>query len=418
MYRHLSKTTVSFAALAIALTAPQAAMAATGDEAATQEQLQAALQQLQQLQAQISALQTQVNQQAANSQATAAKADKALAASEKPSALPKGLEWAENTKISGRMYYNISTVDADAPGGGNVEKDGGFQIKRFYIGVDHKFDDTFSGNVTMDIENISGVGRAFYVKKAFLEAKIDKALKVRVGSTDMPWIPYVEGIYGYRHVEKTLTDLDKFGTSADWGVHAMGEFADGMVNYQISAVDGGGYRDPKFTKTIDIEGRLGFKYQGFNAAVGGYVGKLGKDVEGATDDYRTAKRFNAMLAYKDKVGGMPLTIGGEYFHAKNWGVKTTDPKDSAEGYSIFASVSPAKKWSLFGRYDWVKPNKDTAPLKKEQFYQAGIQYSPAKIVDFALVYKHDNGDGGIKIGNLGSGQETRDEFGLYGQFRF
>ena len=414
------KSTVAFVAMATALAAPHAAFAATSD-AETQAQLQAALQQLQQLQAQINQLQAQVNQQAAASQATAAKADKALAAAEKPAALPKGLEWAADTKVSGRMYYNISNISTKYDGV-KTQDQGGFDIKRFYIGVDHKFDDMFAGNVTMDIQNIDGVGRAFYVKKAYLEAKFDPAIKVRLGATDLPWIPYVEGIYGYRHVEKVANDLYGYGTSSDWGVHVMGDLADGMVNYQISAVDGGGYRHPQLTNTIDLEGRLGFKYQGFNAAIGGYTGKLGKDTDSATDDYRTAKRFNAMLAYKDKVGGVPITVGGEYFVAKNWKVKTTDPSDKAEGYSVFASVSPVSKWNVFGRYDWIKPNKDTDPTKKGNYFNVGIQYSPAKIVDLALVYKRYNGDNGFASGDFKGSSSyvdgSQDEFGLFGQFRF
>ncbi len=319
------------------------------------------------------------------------------------------------------MYYNISSVSADNAAGANVEKDGGFELKRFYVGVDHKFDDTFSGNVTMDVSRVDNAGKnvglGFYVKKAYLEAKLAKELKVRLGSADMPWIPYAEGIYGYRHIEKVITDLDGFGTSADWGVHASGDLAGGVLSYQVSAIDGGGYRDPKFTKTVDLEGRISVKYGGFNAAVGGYTGKLGKDVTGAAP-YRTASRFNALLAYKDKIGAMPVTIGGEYFTAKNWKVLQASPQDKAEGYSLFASLQPVERWSVFGRYDHVEPFKTSAPLMQDDFTMVGVQYSPASIVDFALVYKHDNADGGLKIGNLDSGQAKRDELGLYGQFRF
>jgi len=406
--RQMDEMRAQMAQMAARMQALEAELAAT-KQAATVAQAQAgaAAQAATAAQAQAGEA-TQVAQQAATD---------ATSAKERGGVLADAAKWAADTKISGRMYYNISSISAEDALGNDVESDGGFALKRFYLGVDHKFNDTFSGNITTDVTAASGDGAHLYVKKAYLEAKIAKELKLRVGAADMPWIPYAEGIYGYRHIEKTLTDLDSFGTSSDWGVHASGDLADGHVSYQVSAINGAGYKTIKPTKSIDLEGRLSVNYGGFNAAVGGYTGKLGMDVQGAMP-YRTASRFNALLAYKDKVGGMPVTFGGEYFTASNWKVLESSPEDKAEGYSLFASLSPVDKWSVFGRYDWIQPFKKTAPLKENTFFMLGLQYSPAKIVDFAIVYKRDDADGGLKIGNLGSGQATRDEIGLYGQFRF
>jgi hypothetical protein len=296
------------------------------------------------------------------------------------------------------------------------------ELKRFYLGVDHQFNDIFSGNITPDIDSVVGtsgstIGKGLYVKKAYLQAKFNKALVVRLGASDLPWVPYAESLYGYRHIENTLADRTKFGTSADWGVHVSGQFADGLVSYQVSAVDGAGYRDPKFTKTIDVEGRVSLAYKGFNAGIGGYTGKLGKDQQGAVT-YHSASRLNALLAYKTKL----FTIGGEYFQAKNWTQVTSPVADKAIGYSLFTSVNPMDKVSVFGRYDWVKPRKDTVNSFKDRYFNVGIQYSPAKIVDLALVYKRDKAVNGIlstSNGNIGGSIDgTYDEFGLFAQFRF
>jgi len=381
-------------------------------------------------QAQASATEAQASATEAQASATQAQTAAQTAANDTKASIAP-LAWAKDTKVSGRMYFNISSVSAKNAAGSSVEKDGGFQIKRFYVGIDHKFDDVFSGNITVDADNViksadftkgttSNTGMGLYIKKAYLEAKLDPAFTVRLGSADMPWVPYSEGLYGYRHVEKVLNDLNGFGTSADWGVHVMGSFADGLVSYQVSAIDGGGYRNPQFTKTVDLEGRLSLQYKGFNAAIGGYTGKLGKDVQGATTVH-SATRLNALLAYKGKISDIPFTVGGEYMHAKNWNNVTgslSAGNISSNGYSLFASVTPMDKWSIFGRYDWIKPNKQLKPLQKDQYFNLGIQYSPAKIVDLALVFKRDSADDGLKIGNLGSGQKTRNEVGLYGQFRW
>jgi len=372
--------------------------------------------------------------QATSAQASADKAqataDKAQAAADKATtdvgALDKVLGWAKDTKISGRMYFNASNITREVNGVKTGSDNGsGFSIKRFYVGIDHKFSNTLSGNITTDVSSISGVGQALYIKKAYLDINLDKAFDIKLGATDMPWIPYVEGVYGYRHIEQTVADRTKYGTSSDWGIHVMGSLADGIISYQVSAVDGGGYRNPQFTQTIDLEGRVSLAYMGFNAAVGGYTGKLGKDVYGVTTNH-TASRFNALLDYKGKM----FQIGAEYFHASEWNQVTSATADSSDGYSFFGNVNFVPKWSAFARYDWVKPNNKQNNAFRDEYFNVGLQYSPAKIVDLALVYKRDRAaNGAINTGNgvIGcsssaaitcTGAGTYDEIGLFGQFRF
>ena len=64
-----------------------------------------------------------------------------------------------------------------------------------------------------------------FIRKAFVQAKVSDAFVARLGAADMPWIPFVEDLCGYRYLEQTLIDRLKFGTSADWGVHANGKGA-------------------------------------------------------------------------------------------------------------------------------------------------------------------------------------------------
>jgi hypothetical protein len=260
-----------------------------------------------------------------------------------------------------------------------------------------------------------------------LQAKFSPAFIVRLGAADLPWIPYDEGIYGYRHIENTLIEHASFGTSSDWGVHLLGDLAGGIISYQVSVIDGAGYRNVKVTKSVDVEGRVSAAYKNFFGAVGGYTGKLGNDVQVTpTLPTHTATRLDAMAGYKSKL----FTLGGEYFWAKNFqgsnnsggNYITTANTDKSEGYSVFGSVNFMPKWSAFGRYDWVKPLHDFAPTRTDNYFNVGVQYSPAKIVDLALVYKRDktkNGAVATSNGSIsGSNDGTYDEIGLFGQFRF
>jgi hypothetical protein len=350
------------------------------------------------------------------------------------------------------MYFNFSNIDQKVNGVKQAGNGTGLNIKRMYLSVDHTFSPIFSADLTMDASNVVGntsnsnfpantaaapanstalVGKGFFIKKAYLQAKLNPALIIRVGSADMPWIPWIESQYGYRHIENTLIDRVKYGTSADWGIHVLGDIAGGLISYQFSAIDGGGYRNVKVTKSVDFEGRVSAQYKGFFAGVGGYSGKLGNDTQGVVlpvglDHVRTATRLDAAAGYKSAL----FTIGGEYFHAKNYNNTTTLVQDKSDGYTAFGNVNFAKKWSVFGRYDYVKPNKLTNDHLHENYYNVGIQYEPVKIVDLALVYKHDNVDNGTlstQNGTIGGANPTGalvgghgyyNEIGLFGQFRF
>jgi len=346
--------------------------------------------------------------------------------------------WFTNTSLSGRMYFDFSGITQKSNDVRVSPSGTAFDIKRFYFGIDHKFNDVYSANLTTDFQYSSAVGATeLYIKKAYLQAKYFPWLTLRLGSADLPWVPFVEDIYGYRYVENVMIDRTKFGTSADWGIHALGSFdpiggKDGpVISYAAAVVNGTGYKAPPGAggaprpDTLDVEGRVSAKWHDFTAAIGGYSGRLGKNAGVAFNTqqgiltYRDASRFDALIAYT----GGPIRAGLEYFSATNWTAVTSRTSgDKADGYSVFGSYQLAPTWSVFGRYDYVKPNKTTASDKKDNYFNIGIDYQPVKIVDFSLVYKRDNVDNGTfstSNGVIGGTRDgTYDELGLFGQFRW
>lgn len=439
------------------------------DAAQQQARADAAQARDQAAQAQVAAQTATTQAQAAQTQVAAAQAavpaevKSALAAQPKPAA-----RWFDNTSISGRMFFNVSHIEQKSDGA-IVGRSTAFDVKRLYLGVDHKFNDIFSASVVTDVNLIANtntvtgtansgsaqpgqgttaptpfpktVGETLFLKNAYLQAKFSPAFTVRLGEANMPWIPWAEDIYGYRYVEPTLIDRTGFGNSVDWGVHVSGSLADGLVSYQVSAVDGAGYRNPLRSESIDLEGRINLSYKGFVGAVGGYSGKRAADtftpfsptnnavtpVQTGTNvaTFHTAERFNALLGYTDD----KIRIGGEYFWAKNWNQVTRVPGDTSDGWSVFGSYKVTPLFSVFGRYDWTRPTRDLFPAIRENYFNVGISYSPVKIVDLALIYKRDRVANGFfapsnanpanfafPIG--GRNQGTYDEFGLFGQFRF
>jgi len=327
---------------------------------------------------------------------------------------------AESTTISGRMFVDLTNIDLTNDGVDSTANGTGIDVKRFYLGVTHNFDEIWSVNVTSDFNYVSNDGETqIYIKKAYLQAKVSDALIGRLGSADLPWVPFVENIYGYRFLEPVLVDRLKFGTSADWGLHGTGQMADGAFNYAVAVINGNGYKNPTRSNAVDVEGRVGYSpIKGLVFAAGVYSGKLGKDVEGI-QTFHTANRFDALAAYSAN----GLRVGAEYFHAKDWGQVLTAASDKADGFSVWASYDFSPQWGVFARGDHAKTSKDLNPDLKDKYFNAGFVTHPRKNIDVALAYKYEKVDGGGTIstsnGTIGGVREGKyREVGVWAQVNF
>jgi len=321
--------------------------------------------------------------------------------------------WADNTTVSGRIYADVTDLSVKADGVKQASSGFGTDVKRFYVGIDHKFTDIWYVSVTTDFTTSSYTTGSsttsldnVYIKKAYVEGKFSNAFDLKIGSTDLPWIPYAEGIYGYRYIENTLSDKAKVGTSADWGVHASGKLGP-VFSYAISAVNGNGYKNTTRAKGLDVEGRLSAKIDQWDFAVGGYTGKLGATTGTATP--HTANRFNALAAWT----GDRAKIGAEYFSANDYSAAIVKgaAEDKADGWSVFGGYRLTPVYTLIGRYDDVKPNKTTSASKEDKYYNLGVQYAAFKNVNFALMLKHDD------LTSTGH-KTTTDEVGIWSELRY
>lgn len=318
---------------------------------------------------------------------------------------------ASDTKVSGKMYFDLSSIDQQTNGSDTRASGSSLDVKRFYLGIEHKFDDIWSTNVTTDFQYRSSLDSAanVYVKKAYLQGKFSDAFTARIGSADLPWVPFVEKYYGYRYVENTLVDRLKLGTSADWGVHAFGDLGDaGTVNYAVSLVNGAGYKKLQRSNRMDIEARIGLSpVAGLVVAVGTYSGALGQET-GTVDALHTATRNDAMLAYAND----RCRAGVEYFSASNWNNVLKVAADKSDGYSVWGSMALGNKGiNLFARLDRSNLSKDIDPSLREAYYNVGVEFPVIKGLKLATVYKN------TKRENSSSETRTR-EFGVWGEVSF
>ncbi|KRE89433.1 porin [Frateuria sp. Soil773] len=397
-----------------AAAAPQSA----GRASATSSEVEQLKAQLAALQAKVDALEERTDAQSDINVSTGQAVEKATsvtaASDKKLAALEKAVN---NTSLSGKMFFDFTNINDKNSDKGKTDKSGtGIDVKRFYLGVTHKFNDIWSANLTTDFNYVSGDGETnLFVKKAYVQGKFDDAAVLRIGSADMPWIPFVENYYGYRYVENTLTDRLKYGNSADWGLHLGGDFSGKTLNYAVSVVNGNGYKNPSRSKGVDVEGRVGFvPFEGMVVAVGGYSGHLGKETE-TTSAENTAQRGDFMVAYADK----SFRVGAEYFTAKNWNNVLSPLSDKADGYSFWGSVGLTDSLSLFARYDNAKLSKDLDKKAKDVYYNLGLEYQVTKGFKLAGVWKHEKADKSVATPAPAHVQNVKtNEIGLFGEVSF
>ena len=333
-----------------------------------------------------------------------------------------------STKVSGTVFADLTyRQNVDKATGLAADKSNGtsFDLKRFYLTVDQTWNATWGARFRSDVGNETNGKYDLFVKNAYLEARLAPELSLRAGAADLPWIPFAEGLYGYRYVENVLIDRTKFGASADWGLHAVGALGGGVAAYAVSVVNGRGYGDPTRSQAPTGEARVSFApVGGLTVAVGGLVGSLGQRTVG-TRTPNTAKRAQALAAW---VGG-GLRLGLEAFWASDYSSKIITgaaPHDKAIGVAGWASYGfPSTPWALFARADYVQPNRDTRSSLKDVYANGGVQLRPIDAVSLALAYKFEQTRDGTlptsngTVGTAKAGSSGRyDEVGLWGLYTF
>ncbi len=293
-----------------------------------------------------------------------------------------------DTEVSGKMYVDFTHIDQTDSDTGKTDASGlGLDVKRFYFGVDHQLDDTWSLHLTTDFNYVGNDGETnLYVKKAYVQGDFSDAAVLRIGSAGTPWIGLVEDYYGFRYVEKTLVDRLKYGNSADWGLHLGGKLGAGeRFNYAVSVVNGAGYKHATRGKGVDVAARVGFApMDGMIVALGGYSGKRGKETQSVPAEH-TATRADLMVAWARD----GWRLGGEYFRASNWNTVLDPVSDRSSGWSVWGGVEVSESVTLFARYDRADLSRDIDPAATDTYYHAGVQFRVTDGFKLAAVYKHD-----------------------------
>ncbi len=256
-------------------------------------------------------------------------------------------DWAKSTKISGYAFGDLYYV----AGHHDDEIDGrnGFWFRRIYLTFDHKLSEKldarlrFEGTSPGDFTSSAKI--AFIVKDGYIRWKGgDHSVYLGISST--PTWGVVEKEWGYRAVEKTPLDLQKLGSSRDFGVGAKGKLgSEGKLRYHVMLGNGAS------NKGETNNGKKVFASLGFYPSDSFIVEVYGDFESRPGDTDRTT--YQAFATYKGGWGRLGLQAVRQQ---RDLGDGQSLELDVASAFAVFKLGDKA---NVLARYDRMfDPNPD------------------------------------------------------------
>jgi len=145
--------------------------------------------------------------------------------------------------ISGYLfgdYYYVSSNHDPALEGKN-----GFWVRRAYITFDRALSDELSARLRFEMNSPgdfkTNATLEPFVKDAYIKWKQSAKMDLLIGISPTPTWELIEKVWGYRSVEKTPVDLQRMGSSRDFGIALTGAFDDAKkYRYHVIAGNGSG----------------------------------------------------------------------------------------------------------------------------------------------------------------------------------
>ena len=333
--------------------------------------------------------------------------------------------WLKNLTIDGRAFLRYSYEL-----GNTREEFNEFDIDRIYLGFNWRLWERGKLRYTLEGGDLRENGTdQFDVSTKHFFAEFQKPVSwvesVRVGLTDLPWVGYEEGLWGYRVQGTIFADRSGYLTSTDLGIGASGKVAEKYGSWQLNLVNGEGWKKNETGKHKDVHGRVTVNPFGGSeglikntflsafASLGSYDG-----VAAGTPNDR--ERTILQAGYRE-VGSW--TLAAEWLQASDLSDRLASKHPSlgtipgevadAGGYSVFGVANAslvsdseaAKKWDLFARLDHLDPADEIADNELSRWI-VGVSYRFRDSLMFALDYESVDYEADY---DLGAATPTPDE---------
>ena len=271
----------------------------------------------------------------------------------------------------------------------------GFWFRRIYATYDHKMNESFSARFRLDMKHEGDFKTAGSmvpsVKDAYLKYSSSKNDFI-FGISPTPTFQIIEKYWGYRSIEQTMPDLQKFGSSRGLGIAAKGKLANSFLQYHFMFANGSGGKSDddqgkKFMLSLSTSPSDNFTFE----------------IYGDWNDFPGEEDWYTMQAFLG-VEVKPVTFG-IHFTRQIRGSETEEDL-TINAASAFMRTKFNDKVKFFLRGDFMfDPNPlgeeisylPFAPNAESTFLLAGLDFMPAKNVSVipniqAIFYNSDNAD--------------------------
>jgi hypothetical protein len=279
--------------------------------------------------------------------------------------------WPESTKISalafGDFYSILEHHDED------LEGRNGFLFRRIYLTFDQKLSPALSARLRFEAgqagDFASNTLLEPFVKDAWVRWQRDENMDFRFGIWQNASFDTIEGLWGYRAVEKTPLDLQRWVPTRDFGIAMSGRLADPRFHYQAQVGNGSG------TGAETNSGKKAAAVLGFAPSPGAIL-ELYADAEERESEDRTT--LQAVAGYR----GAGYRFGAQYAQQQRKSPASDFDLDLA---SVFAVWSLRENLNLIARVDRMfDPNPEGERIAYLPFDPTAKSTLVIAGVDFAL----------------------------------
>jgi len=280
---------------------------------------------------------------------------------------------AQAVEVSGKSYFQYAYENY------RPEEDyNSMDVGRVYLSFKDTVEENIKFKATTDIHrDIDGYYRVFLKYCQLTFEDLVAGADVSIGQLATPQVGFEEKAWGYRFVSKSFSDLDTRLSSADQGISARRELADGFGEMVIAVLNGEGYHKAERNKYKDLNLRLSIKPFKEGERLGGLTASA--FFQGGFD-YRADQHTVAiaMLSY----GGDAGALGVE-------GIAVSEQAGMAgqlvrgQGLGAFWAIKLSGKVKLIGRAETFDPTLQAAYDEYNRFIN-GLAYKVAERLEFAI----------------------------------
>ena len=259
--------------------------------------------------------------------------------------------FAYNGSITGVTYFDY-TRENDASA---------FNFNRQYFSYSIDMSNDAKFKVVFDVgrtnkatdelgNNIEDTRLVTFLKKAQLDHKCEWGM-TNLGLIGTNTYGIQEKNWGYRFIEKSALDKNKFVSTADLGVGVSMNFLNNL-NVGIQYLNGEGYKSPEIN----------------------YIQKINLNVNYGEANLSKNSGANLGVVYSSELTeDSPLTLfslyGGFAFRGIRFGTEL-DISDEKALTSVYLNYLVNRKVSIFSRYDVLEEDSD-----KDKFFISGLVYN-------------------------------------------